>query len=55
MKENKKTTSSHSDVSSEQWDTLEEVLNNPPEPTPLMKEIIQLADEDSWEVAINKE
>ena len=41
-------------VCNEQWDSLMDALENPPAPTPLMKEIIGLSMEKTWTVKKRK-
>ena len=43
-----------SQISSEQWESVMDALCNPPEPTALMREIIEMSVEDSWQVTIKK-
>ncbi|USD68116.1 DUF1778 domain-containing protein [Vibrio sp. SCSIO 43136] len=41
-------------IEAEQWDAVMNALENPPEPTPLMEEIIGMSTEETWTVKINK-
>ncbi|HAT8499252.1 TPA: DUF1778 domain-containing protein [Vibrio vulnificus] len=41
-------------VAHEQWESVMYALQNPVEPTELMKEILSSSMEDSWSVKINK-
>ena len=41
-------------VCNEQWESLMEALDNPPEPTPLMKQIIGLSLETTWKIKKRK-
>ena len=41
-----------SEICSEQWEAVMNELENPSEPTELMKEIIEMSTEDSWQVTI---
>jgi len=42
----------NSEICSEQWESVMKKLENPGEPTELMKEIIEMSNEDSWQVTI---
>ena len=37
-------------VSAAQWDSVMEALENPPEATPLMQEIIEMSMEETWTI-----
>lgn len=41
-------------IESEQWDSVMEALENPSEPTDLMREIISMSLEDTWTVKTRK-
>ena len=41
-------------VCNEQWESLMEALDNPPKPTPLMQEIINLSLEKTWTIKKRK-
>lgn len=41
-------------IESDQWEEVMDALENPPEPTELMQEIIDMSMEDTWTVKTNK-
>ena len=41
-----------SEICSEQWESVMNELENPSETTELMKEIIEMSTEESWQVTI---
>ncbi len=42
-------------VCHEQWESLMEALDNPPKPTPLMQEVINLSLEATWKIKKRKQ